>query len=422
MRIAFIAQPMDRLDPPVQDGSLAIWIYQVARRCATRGHGAFVFASHGSATRASITQHENVQYIFTPTILNAILNRSGETVVRLAASWGGRSALPSFAASWRDFAYAFEAVRRLKRLRCDAAFIMNYSQFVPVIRRLYPECRIYLYMQCEWLTQLHAETMSARIAQADLVGGCSEYITRTIAEKFPQYANKCVTLNNAGIPAQPGGNGQRDPRNVLFVGRVSPEKGVHDLVDAFHLVLQRHPLARLHIVGGAGSAPLEFLVGLSDDPHVARLRRFYGSRSEGGKDPYLLELERAAGAELGTRIIFHGRVDHDKTFEAYQRASVLVNPSLSESFGMTLVESMMHEVPVVATRVGGMPYIVDEGETGFLVDPADPQALSHAICEALGDPARARQMGKVAKMRVMERFTWDRTTDTLLQQLGSLLE
>jgi glycosyltransferase involved in cell wall biosynthesis len=260
--------------------------------------------------------------------------------------------------------------------------------------------------------------MGNRIGSADLVGGCSEYITRKIAAKFPEHSGKCVTLNNAGVPPnEQGAPPARDPYDVLFVGRVSPEKGVHDLVDAFHHVLKQFPQARLHIVGGASSAPLEFLVGLSDEPYVADLRRFYTPVGPDHRDPYLGHLEKAAGRELGTRIFFDGRVDYDQTSAAYRRTSVLVNPSLSESFGMTLVEAMMHGVPVVASRIGGMPYIVDEGQTGLLVAAADSHALAKAICETLGDQARGRQMGEAGKRRAMERFTWDRTVDTLIEQL-----
>jgi glycosyltransferase involved in cell wall biosynthesis len=353
--------------------------------------------------------------------VNGILNRVGDRLTHSRGQTpGGRGTLPPFAAGWRDAGYAYDVARRLKKLRIDAVLVMNYSQFVPIIRRVHPRCRIYLYMQCEWLTQLHKETMGTRIATADLVGGCSEYIKRLVAGAFAEHADKCVTLNNAGIPVSADVDDRREPYSVLFVGRVSPEKGVHDLLEAFHTVLQRFPDARLHIVGGASSAPLEFLVGLSDEPHVMNLRRFYEQAGDDGQDPYLAHLERAAGRELNTRIIFHGRVDHDRTTEAYRRAAVLVNPSLSESFGMTLVEAMMHGVPVVATRVGGMPFIVDEGETGLIVDPANPAALADAIGTMLGDPVRARSMGVAARTRVTERFTWDRTADTLLQQLDSL--
>jgi len=414
MRIGFVAQPFDRLDPPVQGGSLAIWIYQIARVCAQRGHDTTVFANHGSAFSAGGAQSENVRYIYTPTGFNRLQNR-------LASFRNGHLALPGFASPWQDRGYASEVGHRSRRLGCEVVHVMNYSQFVPVIRALNPGCKICLHMQCEWLTQVDSAVIEPRIAAADLIIGCSEYITRTVAEGYPKLANRCVTVPNAAEVAEDA-IATPDPFHVLFVGRVSPEKGVHDLITAFHDVLKHFPEARLHIVGGVGSAPLEYLVGLSNEPHVVALRRFYEGGSVSGKDPYLVQLEQYAGQELGKRILFEGRVDHSRTQAFYRRAAVLVNPSLSESFGMSLVEAMMHRVPVVATRVGGMPYIVNHGQTGFLAEPANPKGLAGAICEVLEDCERARRMGEAGRKRAVEKFSWQKSTELLLEHFDRLLQ
>jgi glycosyltransferase involved in cell wall biosynthesis len=187
---------------------------------------------------------------------------------------------------------------------------------------------------------------------------------------------------------------------------------------AFHEVLRRFPEARLNIVGGVGSAPYEYMVGLSDDPHVTALRVFYEEKGDGVKDPYGVWLEKAAGEELGKRILFEGRIPHSDLAKYYERAAVLVNPSLSESFGITLVEAMMRRVPVVATRVGGMTHTVDHGVTGLLVDPADPPALASAICDILGDRGKARRMGDAGRRKAVEKFSWEKTTDILLDHFA----
>ena len=77
----------------------------------------------------------------------------------------------------------------------------------------------------------------------------------------------------------------------------------------------------------------------------------------------------------------------------YQNADLVINPSLSEAFGMTLVEAMATQTPVIATTIGGMPEIVDDGVTGLLVDPGNPQAIAKAAIELISDPDRARAMG-----------------------------
>lgn len=412
MRIGFVAQPFDNLRPPVEGGSLAIWIYQVALRCAARGHDVTVFANHGGRLRERSLTRDGVRYVLTPTAVNALGNRVCRAAARRRAA---SAAVPEFGAWWSDAGYGHAAGRAARRLGCEVIHIMNYSQLAPVIRRTNPRAKICLHMECEWLTQLDRGVVEARLPAIDLVIGCSEYITETIAKRFPDHAHRFVTVPNAAAFVPEYDRSETEPGRVLFVGRVSPEKGVHVLVEAFHRVLQRFPSATLRIAGGIGSAPLEYLVGLSDDPKVKALAAFYPARPAGSKDPYGEWLERAAGTELGKRIVFEGRVDHSGVGDHYRRASVLVNPSLSEAFGMSLVEAMMYRIPVVASRVGGMTNIVEDGRTGLLVEPADAEALAAAICELLGDERKRQAMGDAGRHRAVERYSWERTSDLLLE-------
>src|SRR5512134_640108 len=101
MRIGFVAQPFDRLDPPVQGGSLAIWIYQVAKRCAERGHVTIAFANHGKLFASGSVRSEGVEYIHTSTGLNRFLNR-------LSSLRNDNSGIPEFALPWKDYGYARE--------------------------------------------------------------------------------------------------------------------------------------------------------------------------------------------------------------------------------------------------------------------------------------------------------------------------
>jgi spore coat protein SA len=393
----------------------------MARVCANRGHQVIVFGSHGGRFSAKSTRSDNVEYIFTPTALDRLLSKTLTAGLKVFDS-GERSGAPCplFASVWYHRMYAMEVARRARQLGCDVVHVMNYSQFVLVIRQLHPRCKISLNMSCEWVTQLDPKLVKKRLKQTDIVVGCSEYITRKIARKFPEYADRCVTVPNAAQEVSSPSGPSRD-KTVLFVGRLSPEKGVHHLIEAFHRVLERFPEARLRLVGGASAVPLELLIGLSDEPHVRALQVFYQNGGNGTKDLYLAFLKKQAGQEIGKRIIFEGNVTHDQVGAYYESATVVVNPSLSESFGNSLIEAMMHGLPVVATRVGGMTYTVDNGRTGLLVDAADPQALAKAICEVLQDWELACRMGDAGRQRVMEKFSWDRTADLLLEAYGAFL-
>jgi len=90
---------------------------------------------------------------------------------------------------------------------------------------------------------------------------------------------------------------------------------------------------------------------------------------------------------------------------------VLVQPSRRETFGRTLIEAMAARKPVIASRVGGMPEVVADDESGLLVPEEDPQSLAAAIIRLLEDPSRARRMGEAGRRRVEQLFSLEcRTT------------
>jgi alpha-maltose-1-phosphate synthase len=165
---------------------------------------------------------------------------------------------------------------------------------------------------------------------------------------------------------------------VLFVGRLLPHKGIHDLIDAV-----------------APEVPLR-LVGRPMDP------------------AYLASLvERAKGK----RITFVHDADDAALVEEYRRAACVVLPSvyttpdgrttkIPELLGQTLLEAMACGRPVICTEVASMPEVVVHGENGFVVPPGDPRALAAAIESIRADRAAADAMGRAGRHRVLERFQW----------------
>lgn len=154
--------------------------------------------------------------------------------------------------------------------------------------------------------------------------------------------------------------------HVLFAGRLSPEKGIADLVEATRDL----PLVV------AGDGPLRALV------------------------PDAL-----------------GFVAHDELGRLYDEAAVVVLPSLREGLPLAVVEAMAHGRPVVATRVGGIPDLVEDGVTGFLVEPGDRDGLRAALERLLADPQLRRRMGTEARRRV-RRCSWDAVAAETLEAYG----
>jgi glycosyltransferase involved in cell wall biosynthesis len=295
----------------------------------------------------------------------------------------------------------------------------NFSRYVPIVRALNPRSKIVLHMHCEWLTQFDRRLIGRRLRHVDLIVGCSDHITEKIRRTFPEYADRCVTVYNGVDPERfngrgcPRGGGERQ---VLFVGRISPEKGIHDLLDAFASVAAVDPTVRLTVVGRPGSAPPEFLVSLSDDPNVRDLHRFYASGNGAPGDPYFSHLKEMLTPETADRVTFTGHVAYEHVIDYYRRADLVVNPSLSEAFGMSLVEAMVAEIPVVATKVGGMVEIVEEGATGLLVEPGEPARLAEAMRHLLERADVRRQMGTAGRRRALTHFSWERVVERLALQ------
>ena len=125
---------------------------------------------------------------------------------------------------------------------------------------------------------------------------------------------------------------------------------------------------------------------------------------------------RAHAQALGVadRVHFAGRIEHADLPGVFSEADLYVQPSIGEeAFGISVAEAMACGLPVVASRNGGLPEVVSEGETGWLVAPGDQVAWTGALNDALSDVARLQRMGDASRRRVVEFFTWAATAAQL---------
>jgi glycosyltransferase involved in cell wall biosynthesis len=129
-----------------------------------------------------------------------------------------------------------------------------------------------------------------------------------------------------------------------------------------------------------------------------------------GDGEFRQELEREAGElGMGDRVVFTGFVAAKEMPEYYSVADVVLFPTIGDddAFPNSLCEAMACGKPVVGTRKGGIPEGIEEGETGFVVEARDPGAIAAAMDDILRDPERRGSMGRRARERAVEHFSWD---------------
>jgi D-inositol-3-phosphate glycosyltransferase len=165
---------------------------------------------------------------------------------------------------------------------------------------------------------------------------------------------------------------------LLFVGRIQPLKGADVAVRAL-AALDDHKRAQLVVVGGPS--------GPRGEEHLASLRTL------------------VARLELADRVRFVSPQPHELLSTFYRAADVCVVPSRSESFGLVALEAAACGTPVVAADVGGLTTLVEDGITGYLVEPSTPAAFAAAASEVLGDPLLAERLATAAVVRA-RRYTW----------------
>ncbi len=165
-------------------------------------------------------------------------------------------------------------------------------------------------------------------------------------------------------------NGSRpDAVNVLTVGRLVPVKGHAVLLEALAALVARGVVARVSLVG------------------------------DGAERALLEQRARALGIERRVRML--GAVGQDDIRAEYERADIFCLPSFAEGLPVVLMEAMAMELPVVATRVMGVPELVEHGMTGLLVPPARPDLLAEALERLADDPALRASMGAAGRGKVV---------------------
>jgi starch synthase len=235
------------------------------------------------------------------------------------------------------------------------------------------------------------------VEAADAVVAVSEGMRADVLSAYPSVDPERVRVIHNGIDAQlwrpdePGdvlerwGIDERRP-SVAFVGRITRQKGVPDLLRA--------------AVGFSPDAQIVLCAGQPDTPEIAEevqglVRELQASRSG------VVWIDQMLPPVDLRKILSH--------------ALVFVCPSVYEPFGLVNLEAMACATAVVATAVGGVPEVVADGATGMLVEVSQPAEMAAAVNRLLADAELARSMGAAGRRRVEERFTWEAVAERTAQ-------
>lgn len=233
--------------------------------------------------------------------------------------------------------------------------------------------------------QVHA-VESWLVREADSLIACSASMRDEITELFGPGLSETTVIRN-GIDAARWPFARRrtrtGPPELLFVGRLEYEKGVHDAIAALPRIRRAHPGTTLTIAG------------------------------DGTQQDWLVECARKHRVLKATRFV--GRLDHEELLRLLHQADAAVLPSHYEPFGLAALEAAAAGTPLVVADVGGLGEAVIDGDTGVSFPPGDVPALAAAVCRVLDDPAAAQQRAVAARDRLSADFDWHTVAEETAQ-------
>jgi len=168
-------------------------------------------------------------------------------------------------------------------------------------------------------------------------------------------------------------------RILLFVGRDFKRKGGEDLLQAFKIIKEKFKDAKLIIVGCRPKVKID-------------------------------------------RVEVVGKLNPDQLEKYYEKAQVFVMPSLFEPWGNVWIEAMTYQLPCIGTNVGSIPYIIEDGKTGFIVKPKNPKEIAERLIYLFENPHMMEQFGREGFLKAVKNFTWDRVVDTIIKEIAVTLK
>lgn len=215
------------------------------------------------------------------------------------------------------------------------------------------------------------------LRDAAWVAACAQWMRASLLTHVPELSARSSVVYHS-VPPQRS-TAPADDTRLLCLGRLVPAKGFDVALRSFARVATRWPRLRLTIAG--------------DGPERSSLAAL------------------AAALGVTDRVDFLGRVSPRDTAALIAASTLVLMPSLEETFGLVALETAQQGRPIVASRIEGLAEIVVDGHSGCLVPPGDAAALADTVVELLADPARRAAMGAAARARAVHDFSWESHLD-----------
>ncbi|WP_258209501.1 glycosyltransferase family 4 protein [Paenibacillus radicibacter] len=295
--------------------------------------------------------------------------------------------------------YLQGVIEQIRLLDCDLIQVDNRPIYAAAIKAHFPNKPVSLMMHSltfvskRYISHAHAASC---LSNLDMIIANSSSLKQELSKLFPSQQAKIhkvflgVDTNRFRLPsaserlAVRKKYGLHRTFNVLFVGRLVPRKGINVLMRAIHELRRKHPKIRLLIAGGS--------------PHKA----------------YIRSLKQYAH-KLKLPVTFLGNIPHSRLRSMYWLGDCFVCPSQKhEAFGLVNVEAMASGVPVIASAIGGITEIVQDGHNGLLVRAyKDHKMFAKRIASIEESPVLAQKLKDEARSTVNQKFSWIQTANEM---------